>query len=247
MKKMKMMNMEIGHSNGRPPPPPKKKKCFFGQCLKGGEMHHKCTQCKYASSTTTDLIMHKRTYTGEKPFKCKECGVSFSVGATLKNRVRTHTGEKVNTCNQCGHAFIKSGNLKVHLITHSGEKSHKCDECDHTTSSQQSLKVHKRTHAGEKPYKCDTCEFSGISSERLRSHMKLHMKWYILFSKSLTWRRKTSEQSWIKNIFFCLFEEGSSARFSPQSVTWDVCKTKTTFWLYSNMCRSMLLVAVLNK
>ena len=88
---------------------------------------HKCNQCNYASSQSSNLKTHFKRHSGEKLHKCKQCNYASSYAGTLRTHMTTHSGERPNKCNQCEYASSQLGHLRTHLKTHSGEKSNKCN------------------------------------------------------------------------------------------------------------------------
>ncbi|XP_030217646.1 zinc finger protein 569 isoform X2 [Gadus morhua] len=139
-----------------------------------GEKPYGCDQCVKRFSTGSLLKAHMRIHSGEKPYRCNQCVKCFSHSSTLKAHMRIHSGEKPYSCDQCVKRFYKSSHLKSHMTTHTGEKPYSCDQCVKRFSQISDLKIHMRTHSGKKPYRCNQCVKCFSHSSTLKEHMRTH-------------------------------------------------------------------------
>ncbi|KAM7299222.1 hypothetical protein ISCGN_019789 [Ixodes scapularis] len=105
---------------------------------------HWCRYCPYLSTSSSGLVLHERTHTGEKPFRCRFCTRAFPRQAYLVSHERVHMGEKPFSCRFCHKRF--------------GEQSNRIR--------------HERLHTGERPFKCEICGKRYTDSSNLRSHQK---------------------------------------------------------------------------
>ncbi|XP_064628310.1 zinc finger protein 70-like [Lineus longissimus] len=125
----------------------------------------KCEYCEMAFSTSSGVIIHTRTHTGDKPFKCSMCSKAFAREDSLRNHVMIHTGEKPSKCSICGKSFREKKSLRYHLLTHKElipainriveEQSHeagtinpiyKCRICQKVTRGMGKYKIHLIRH-----------------------------------------------------------------------------------------------------
>ncbi|CAL4177602.1 unnamed protein product, partial [Meganyctiphanes norvegica] len=79
---------------------------------------YQCPYCHRSLSSTTTLIHHIRTHTGEKPFSCPHCPYSSTAKGNLVRHMRVHTGEKPFACDLCSYRSANKSDLKNHTWTH---------------------------------------------------------------------------------------------------------------------------------
>uniref|UniRef100_A0A0D9S0D1 C2H2-type domain-containing protein n=2 Tax=Chlorocebus sabaeus TaxID=60711 RepID=A0A0D9S0D1_CHLSB len=123
--------------------------------------------------TSSVILKHQMTHTGEKShrsseskeafhagkryYKCSECGKDFGQKYLLVQHQRLHTGEKPYECSECGKLFSHKSNLFIHQIVHTGERPYGCSDCGKSFSRNADLIQHQRVHTGEKPFTCSEC------------------------------------------------------------------------------------------
>ncbi|XP_064093063.1 longitudinals lacking protein, isoforms H/M/V-like isoform X23 [Macrobrachium nipponense] len=81
-----------------------------------------CPHCPYLAATSTNLVNHIRTHTGEKPFHCNQCAYRSATKENLKKHYRIHTGEKPFACPLCPYRSAQKGSLQSHIWTHHKNK-----------------------------------------------------------------------------------------------------------------------------
>ncbi|XP_054834888.1 zinc finger protein 436-like [Eublepharis macularius] len=137
-----------------------------------GEKLYEYSDCE--QSQRIHLVSHEKAHTGKTLYDCSECGKSFSDLSCLRKHQMIHTGEKPFSCSQCGKSFTQRSVLCRHKRSHTGEKSHICMDCGKGFCDRNSLSTHQRAHTGEKPFECSECGKRYGYAPNLARHKKLH-------------------------------------------------------------------------
>ncbi|KNC85992.1 hypothetical protein SARC_01837 [Sphaeroforma arctica JP610] len=140
--------------------------------------------CQEKFSSSTNLLAHFRTHTGEMvTCTVPGCGLGFALESELEQHFRGVHGLELYKCtwDGCSRTFISNQLLTEHLPIHSkgsGAKPFMCTfgPCQDKFATWYERKIHMITHARDRPYTCtyDNCDKTYASSARLKSHSKKH-------------------------------------------------------------------------
>lgn len=140
-----------------------------------GERNFECHICKKRFAQSGALSRHIRVvHDGAKDYTCEICHQSFTAKATKDNHMRIHTGEKPFQCDTCGKTFRTQQQHRVHERVHTNMRPYPCPYCEKRFRRRPHLIVHIRTHTGEKPYACQVCGRSFAQKNDMTKHMQIH-------------------------------------------------------------------------
>ena len=126
------------------------------------------------TSLEKQLIIHKRSHTGEKLFKCDVCQKNYASKASLYlHKKNLHTNKKIYKCTQCTKHFKTYPQLYRHKKSHEA-KTFKCEFCSKEMASKYNLSNHIKLHSGEKLFKCTLCIKQFVTKDSLIVHTRWH-------------------------------------------------------------------------
>ncbi|XP_055542012.1 zinc finger protein 664-like [Wyeomyia smithii] len=147
----------------------------------------KCDLCEATFKLYGNLIIHRRSHTGERPYPCNICGRAFSTSSNMKTHMNVvHSQNRPFKCQHCHKSFNSETRMRSHMETHSypmgiahneagnGELSSTCKVCNKSFSHPSYLTIHYRVHTGERPYQCCYCASAFATSGNLKVHMRVH-------------------------------------------------------------------------
>ncbi|XP_001861786.2 zinc finger protein 879 [Culex quinquefasciatus] len=147
----------------------------------------RCDLCDATFKLYGNLIIHRRSHTGERPYPCNICGRAFSTSSNMKTHMNVvHSQDRPFKCHLCHKSFNSETRLRSHVESHSypmgsmsneasgSELSSTCKICNKTFSHPSYLTIHYRVHTGERPYQCKFCTSAFATSGNLKVHMRIH-------------------------------------------------------------------------
>jgi len=137
---------------------------------------YKCTECGRCCRSKRDLVVHRRSHSGEKLYSCGECEKRFSSPSALCGHRNIHRGKY--KCTDCGRCCHTSRHLTIHRRSHSGEKAFECSVCSKRFTTSSHLVVHSIIHSRGKLYSCTQCEECFSYHSELSYHMNIHHREY---------------------------------------------------------------------
>ena len=75
-----------------------------------------CEHCNKRFARGGQLMVHRRTHTGDKPYACTECPLRFTSSGNLKTHAKLHAGAREYQCHLCDKAYPRADTLKRHIL-----------------------------------------------------------------------------------------------------------------------------------
>ncbi|KAA0186573.1 hypothetical protein HAZT_HAZT004258, partial [Hyalella azteca] len=145
--------------------------------LPSGECYRQCVLCSYTAPTSSRILDHIKTHTGEKPFICPhpKCTKTFTRKFSLHAHLRLHTGEKPFNCpvpeTEGCHPY--SGNSASFLPPTSSIFSRQLiTGDDDPTSPAVALVVAKDQQRSYR--RCSLCSYTTCDGSNMIRHIKGH-------------------------------------------------------------------------
>nr|CAH7767226.1 unnamed protein product [Callosobruchus chinensis] len=157
---------------------------------------HRCTECNYKTTKSTDLKKHSLKHTEILDTRllstCAFCPAGFKSKRSLDQHiVKKHPNciasvtKKILKCTKCTYKTTISSQLKSHLLKHSkAQKNYKyntCTHCDVTFKRKTFLDNHLiKKHLNfissvtNKIHKCTKCSYKTTISSHFKSHLSRH-------------------------------------------------------------------------
>ncbi|XP_052433931.1 uncharacterized protein LOC127974592 isoform X1 [Carassius gibelio] len=111
-----------------------------------------CYVCDQHFTSSTELMAHQRTHTGNERFKCPFCSEAFYQSCELtSHKKKIHFSQHGYTCSECGKPFKTFTLLRYHQRVHTAEKPFVCmhKQCGRKFSASKSLQHHLEKHQKE--------------------------------------------------------------------------------------------------
>jgi hypothetical protein len=131
---------------------------------------HKCKQCSYKSSQTSNMKQHILQQHEGVRYICDECDYKATDKSNLNRHVKKQHEGVTYSCSECDYKSFRKDMLKCHTQSAHEGVTYDCHQCDSKFKNKSHLKIHIQSVHELFMYGCDQCDYQGARIGSLKLH-----------------------------------------------------------------------------